>query len=206
MKSHRWKKSSGPHCPHPPLVYPPASLWCFGLPALRLGDPPLATPRLGGKPEPEQPGTLGLLVARALCPPQPSHRSPQWVLPASLTPPHTVLSTPTPFSFHACWLRAPLLGSICCESVLPGVCSIPTASTTCQVPSARQTPLRRAKSPAPGVGDTPSHLPSYLSPSLRAISPSDGMRQVQSVASQGSSLQGMLGARHSRKLWWGGRG
>lgn len=76
-------------------------------PSLASWQPSLSHPEGGGRSEPKQPGTLGLLATGALCPPQPSCWSPQWVLPVSPTLPHTVLSTPTPFSFHACWLRAP---------------------------------------------------------------------------------------------------
>lgn len=149
-----------------PMLPPPATgvSTCIsvvlGLPALRLSDPPGVTPG--------EEGGLSLSDLAPLASWQPG--------PSACLNPHTGLLSgcflsllhasysslhPTPFSFHACWLRAPLLVSICCESVLPGVCSIPTASATCQVPSALQTPLKRAKSPR--RGDTPSHLWSYPS-------------------------------------------
>lgn len=105
-----------------------------------------------------------------------------WLSPApSLAPPlHSrcflcflrlspVLSTPTPFSFHACWLRAPsLLGSICCKSVPARLCSVPTASATCQVPSALQTPPRTAESP-PGRHPIPPSI-NLLQPPLCSLS------------------------------------
>ena len=71
-------------------------------------------------PEPESPGILGLLAARAPCLPHPHTLLPAGASCRFSTASHCSLH-PTPFSFHACWLRAPLLGSICCKSVLPHV-------------------------------------------------------------------------------------
>lgn len=48
-----------------------------------------------------------------------------------------ILSAPTLSLFHACWLRAPPSSAPSAANLsLPSGCSIPTASTTCQVPSA----------------------------------------------------------------------
>ena len=131
---------------------------------------PAESPQRGGRPDPRAlaPWPLG-----CWCPPLACTLTPISSVGASCLSyashrslyPHSLL-------FSRLLAEGPLLGSICCKSVPPGVCSVPTASATCQVPSALQTPPRKAKSP---LGGPPSYLHSH-SPSLPcAIFPSDLM-------------------------------
>lgn len=99
----------------------------------------------------------------------------------------------SPSSRHSCTSGTPLLcsrllaagplrGSICCKSVPPCVCSIPTASATCQVPSALQTPPKREpRAPAKGPPSPPSDPPLQPSPCHLPI------RSDKAGTSEGSS-------------------
>lgn len=117
----------------------------------------------GERPERAQGlGTCGLLAALGL-PPAPVLRL-QPLSRCFLCSSSSLSSPLPPFLFSRLLAEGPsLLSSICCKSVpLPSVCNIPTASATCQGPSALRT-LYSGPRDTPSPEDPPSHLGSLLS-------------------------------------------